>query len=391
MSATNDTMKQISEYDQGRIEKILIIGAIGIGNLLLFSGTLRRIRRHFASAHITIIVLKEGFKALYENDPSVDEVLVLDVDKVKTFRQKIVFIWKMRKSRYQLCITTFPANRIEYNLLAFFSGAKRRVAHKYAAKKLRSLSFLQNVRIPVEPELHDLEQNLNLLKAFGITPDDEDHRLFLNIPEQAHDNARQYMKENDLYDKQLIGMHPGSSVERGMILKRWPSVYFAELCDWLTETIDACILLFGGKEEERLREEIAVKTRHKSLIVTGLDLLSTASLIGKCALFVSNDSGLMHIAAAMGVQTIAIFGPTDPGRTAPYGQEHRVIRTGTECSPCWSINNLGVGTVRCIHPENICLTELPVEMVKEVISSKLSTVIQKSKINISQSRKERKE
>ena len=377
MTTTTSVMKQIPENEQSRIEKILIIGAIGIGNLILFSGTLRRIRRHFASAHITIIVLREGFKELYENDPSIDEVLVLDVDKVKSIGQKIAFIRKLRRSRYQLCITTFPANRLEYNLLAFISGARWRVAHKYTTKKLKSLSFLQNVRIPVNAELHDLEQNLNLLKVFGIIPDDEDHRLFLSVPERAHDNVQSYMKENNLTDMPLIGMHPGSSVERGMILKRWPELYFAELCDWLTETFGAHILLFGGKEEERLREEIAAKSRHNPLIVTGLDLSSTAALIGKCTLFVSNDSGLMHVAAAMGVKTIAVFGPTDPGRTAPYGPDHQVIRTGIECSPCWSINNLGVGMVKCIHPENICLTQLPVEMVKKVISSKLSTVIQK--------------
>lgn len=371
MSTTNVTINQISENEQSRIDKILIIGAIGIGNLLLFSGALRRIRRHFASANIKMIVLKEGFKALFENDPSIDEVLVLDVDKVKTIGQKIAFIRKLRKSRYQLCITTFPANRLEYNLVAFISGAKWRVAHRYKTKKLKSLSFLQNVRVPVNTELHDFEQNLNLLKAFGITPDDEDYRLFLSVPERAHDNIRRYMEENDLTDALLIGIHPGSSVERGMILKRWSEIYFAELCDWLTETFGARILLFGGKEEERLREEIAAKASHNPLIVTGLDLLSSASLIGKCTLFVSNDTGLMHVAAAMGVTTIAIFGPTDPGRTAPYGPDHQVIRTCIECSPCWSINNLGVGIVKCIHPENICLTQLPVEMVKKVISSKI--------------------
>ncbi|MCH7781455.1 glycosyltransferase family 9 protein [candidate division KSB1 bacterium] len=364
-------MDQIPSKEHNRIQNILIIGSIGIGNLLLFSSTLRRIRRRFPEARITIIVLKEGFREIFKSDPSIDEIIVLDVKKVKTFSQKITFLKDLRKTDYQLCITTFPANRLEYNALAFFSGAKWRVSHKYNSKKIRSLSFLQNVRIPVDKKLHDLEQNLNLLKAFGLKPEAVDHELYLSLDEKAHDNANRYLKQKTEAGEQFIGIHPGSSVERGMILKRWSIEKFAEICTWLTGETNAKILLFGGQDEEGLRKDIAEKADGKPLVVTGLDFQSTASLIGKCMLFISNDSGLMHVAVSMGVPTAALFGPSDPGRTAPYGAKHKVIRTGIECSPCWSINNLGAGSVNCIHPENLCMTQLSLEIVKNDVGSML--------------------
>ena len=131
------------------------------------------------------------------------------------------------------------------------------------------------------------------------------------------------------------------------------------------------------RKKKRLGSDIAQLANGKPHRVHGLDLLSTAALVGRCALFITNDSGLMHVAVAMGVRTIAIFGPTDPGRTAPYGKDDVVIRTGIDCSPCWSIHNLGVGNVNCIHPENRCLTELPVEHVKKAVELQLKAVEQK--------------
>lgn len=370
-------MKQIPERYHDQIKNILIIGSIGIGNLLMFSGTLRRIRNLFPKAHITIIVLKEIFREIYTNDPTVDEIAVLDVHKTKTLRQKLNFLKNLRKTKYQLCITTFPANRLEYNIIAFVSGADWRVAHKYSSKRAGTMSFLQNIRIPVDTSLHDVEQNLNLLTAFGVKPDEDDHKLHLNLSESASKNADLLIEQKGLTGKLLIGFHPGSSVDRGMILKRWSKDNFGVLCQWIEESFDAGILLFGGPEEKDLCENIREIAKNRPENLCGLEFPDTAAMISKCSLFVSNDSGLMHVAVATGVQTAALFGPSDPGRTAPYGQNNLVIKTGIDCSPCWSINNLGVGSVNCIHPENLCLTQLSVETVKREIESKLKSLVRK--------------
>ncbi len=367
-------MNRLPEREIEHIKQILVIGALGIGNLLLFSGGLRGLRRLFPDAHITMIVLKEGFKHLYEHDRSIDEVLVLDVDNVQSVSQKISFLKELRKKKFQLCITTFPANRLEYNLLAFASGAKWRIAHQYSSKQICSLSFLQNIRIPVDKTLHDFDQNCNLLGPLGYSPVASENYVSLPLLQENHEEAEKYLDENNCAASLVIGMHPGSSMERNMVLKRWGSDKFAELSRWLAETYGAYILLFGGKEEEQLRYDIHEKAQTHTHVITNLDFLTTTALISRCNLFITNDSGLMHVAVAAGTQTIAIFGPTDPGRTAPYGNIHSVVRTGIDCSPCWSIHNLGVGNVNCIHEENLCLTQLPVEAVRKEIELRFKNV-----------------
>lgn len=356
------------------IENILIIGSIGIGNLLLFSGALRAIRKHFSNANISIIVLKEAFKCLYENDPDIDEIIVLDAEWTKSIYQMTRFIKQLRRTNYQLCITTFPANRFEYNVLAFLSGADRRIAHKYGLRRLKSFSFLQNIRIPMDKTLHDFEQNLNLLIPLGIDPGNYERKINLTLPESAEHDVSDYFDQLQLKNKILVGMHPGSSVERGMIYKRWPAVNFSQLCDWLFDRYGAQTLLFGGPEEEPLQEDIAVLSKSNPVIVKGLNLLASAALIKKCGLFITNDSGLMHVAAAVGTKTVALFGPSDPLRTSPVGEGHEVIRLGMECSPCWNINNVGVGKVNCVYSENRCMTELRLDSVKKVLEKYLNGI-----------------
>jgi heptosyltransferase-2 len=102
------------------------------------------------------------------------------------------------------------------------------------------------------------------------------------------------------------------------------------------------------------------------VIVEQMDIRTTAALIGKCSLFLSNDSGLMHVAAAAGVRTIGIFGPTDHVRTAPRGRGNLVVRRGISCSPCFSIRKVGQ-KIRCIHEKRICLTDLLPENVMDEI------------------------
>ncbi len=355
-----------------RIGRILILGAIGIGNLLLFSASLRALRKAFPGAHIAMIVLKQGFKDLYAADADVNEIIVVDYAVQNTLLKKLKLLRELRRKRFDLCITTFPSNRLEYNLLPFLAGVKYRIGHRYFTKTWRTLSFLQNFRVPVDAGAHDLEQNINLLKPLGIA-DGAERRLTIGISEKHAAEARRYLADAGFAGAGLIiGIHPGSSVERDMHLKRWGTDKFIALCRGIRHTNGARFLIFGGPEEESVKREIGSALRGDGAIVERVPLLTTAALIGQCRLFISNDSGLMHVAVAMGVPVAALFGPTDPGRTAPYGQAHRVIRLGLPCSPCWSINNVGMGKIRCIFPVNRCLTELGADTALEIVSGMLA-------------------
>ena len=357
----------MQNIDKKKIKKILIFGSIGIGNLLLFSPALKIIRSQFPESKIVMVVLKKSFALLYECEPDVDEVYILDVGMVKSIKEKIKALIDLRKLSPDLTVTTFPANRFEYNLIPFLTGAKYRIAHRYSQKKLRNLSFLQNKRIKVNNSLHDLEQNLNLVVPLGLDADSIEKKIYMNITSEDGEFAGDYLKNNNLSEKKLIGIHPGSSKERGMDYKRWPSEYFAELCDRLYTDFGYITLIFGGNDEEELKQQVYKSMKNKAFLVEQMSLKKTAALISKCDKFITNDSGLMHIAVAVDVETFALFGPSDPGRTSPYGEKHRVIRLGMNCSPCWSIKNLGVGWVKCIYKNNLCMKNLTVDYVYKSI------------------------
>jgi len=127
------------------------------------------------------------------------------------------------------------------------------------------------------------------------------------------------------------------------------------------------IFLFGGKEEGRLNKEIAKTIGKHATIVQRSSILETAALIEKMSLFISNDSGLMHIAVSVGVPTVAIFGPTDATRTAPYGSQHRVLRQDLKCSPCWPLKKVGQRD-KCPYDKPVCLTEMSVSTVFQAVS-----------------------
>lgn len=354
------------------IHRIMILGSIGIGNLLLFSSCLRVLRESFPQAYITMIVLKKGFVELYENDQNVDEVIISDYAVHDTWWKRFQLIWDLRNKKFDLSITTFPANRVEYNLLPFLAGAKYRIAHRYRTKFWRTLSFLQNVKVPVDLTLHDLEQNIALLFPLGIEGRAE-KRLFITLSDKHHAEAAQFLEQSCLNRNTLfIGIHAGSSSDRNMDLKRWETEKFITLCRRIRERFPVSFLLFGGPEEKPIKDEIARELGDDGCVpVEQVSLKTTAALIGNCRLFITNDSGLMHVAVATDVPCVAIFGPTDSGRTAPYGPRHRVVRLGLHCSPCWSIRNVGVGRIKCIYPTNQCLKELLVERVYKVVEEML--------------------
>jgi len=358
----------MQKIDKLKIKKIMVLGCIGIGNLLLFSPALKILRRKFSSAKIVMVVLKESFTALYESEPDIDDIVVLDASKNKSLRDKIRALSKIRKIRPDLTVTTFPSNRFEYNIVPFITGAKIRVAHKYKQKRYRTLSFLQNYRIKVDESLHDLEQNLNLVKPLGLDTNNIEKKIYMNISLNDEKFADNFLKNLELNDKKLIGIHPGSSSERGMDYKRWPVEYYARLCDRLAENYGYITLIFGSHDENSLKRKIQQLMKNESVIIEQLPLKKTAALISRCDKFVTNDSGLMHIAVAADVHVYALFGPSDPGRTAPYGDKHKVIRLGMNCSPCWSIKNLGVGNVNCIYNENLCMKNLSVDFVYKNIT-----------------------
>ncbi len=342
-------------------EKILVICASGVGNTILFTPTLKTIRRARPKAKITLFVASPIFAEPVKGIRLADEIIVFDYGK--SFLEKIKLILKLRNGKFDYSVTAFPSNRWQFNVFAFLAGAKKRITHSYRVGGIKTLSFLQNVKVSVNENLHDVDQNLNLLKPLKISLPEE-KRLLFYLSEKEKDAAEKFWRENNLNGSFVAGIHPGSGgIEQEA--KRWPVEKFIKLCNRLIKEKKAKILIFGGQDEKKLKSRINNSTiKSQSFVING-SLKLAAALIQKCNLFIANDSGLMHIAVAMRVKTIGIFGPTNYKRTAPYGKNCYIVRGKFSCPSCLTYPFYSTSSaIKC--KESIkCLKEIKVNEVMD--------------------------
>jgi len=153
--------------------------------------------------------------------------------------------------------------------------------------------------------------------------------------------------------------------------KQWPLYKFMELCNRIyDELADVKIILHGSPTEKEMIEKSAVKMKGNPIIAAGqTNIRQAAALIEKSDLIVCNDSGLMHVAVAVNTPVVAIYGPTDYTRTAPFGKKHKIIRKELECSPCFKLN--GSTAVENCKYKYKCLLDINVSEVINVIKKQL--------------------
>lgn len=309
--------------------KILIVSASGIGCTILFTPTLKAIREKFPDGHITFLGIAKSFVVPVQDSPYVDEVMVFDFPKnslmqVNKIVERLGAILKIRKKRFDYCFTVFPSNKWFFNVFAWLSGARKRITHSYQTPSWQNLQFLQNLKVQAKEGLHDVEQNINLLSALGEIPETLDRTLHVHISPEITNQADNYSRTNFVEQKKIVGMHVGSSSDFAFELKRWPLEKFTELIDRLQLELDVQVVLFAGPSEANEVNRVQLNLKTNPLVIN-MRLEMVAALIQRCDLMVSSDSGLMHIAAAVGTPIVAIFGPTNVSRTRPYTSDATII------------------------------------------------------------------
>lgn len=345
---------------------IAVFSISGIGNTIFAVPMLRLLRQSYPQAKITLFVRFQAAKNLLSHCPYVDDIIVVDNNTITGLKSRFRLILDLRRKKFDLNITAFPSEKKEKNFFSYLVGAPVRVAHKYINEKITDFGFLQTIRVPVDTKIHDLDQSLRLLEPLGIDMSKADRQLQVWVPEEdeifAFEYLRKLLGDEKREEKIIIGFHAGSSNEFGMLHKRWDIHNFARLADMIIDKYNALILLFGGPEEKELKHGIARLMKHSPVIVEKTSIQKDAALIKNCDLFVSNDSGNMNLALALGVKTIGLFGPVGSVRADLKNSQHKVIESPAPCSPCWSIANISEPLV-CTQPEVICMKQITVERV----------------------------
>ena len=330
--------------------RILLIRLSSLGDVVLTTPVIRAVRSHFPEAYIAMLVAKQSADVLQEN-PHLDEIITFDrLAKNKDTGEMFRIAHILRERRFTLTIDLQRKFRTE--LLMYLSGAVERVGK----------GRLCTVRVSEQGNKHATVHYFDLLHAAGIPAEDQRLELFLSESERL--DAAQRFDTAGTNDGQLkVGFFPGA----GWKLREWMPERFAAIGDRLVQRFNADVLIFGGQQETELVQSVVNLMNAPAIPFAGnLQIRQLAACIEKCDLFLTNDTGPMHIAAAVGTPTVSLFGPGNHIRFQPLGELHQIIRHDVPCSPCKQF------TDKC--KDNICMKGIGVDEVWQFVSRALTKV-----------------
>ena len=313
--------------DFDKITKVLIRGTNWIGDVVMTFPAIASVRETLPQARISVLV-KPWVADLVRMHPAVDEVLLYERPGRHDGPGGILRLAReLRARRFDAAILL--QNAIEAAVIARLAGIPIRAGYSTDA---RGLLLTHPVRI--EPRIKTVHQSLyyvGMLTALGFTPPRS--ALSLAPTEAQRCAAEQHLARLGIAGRRpLVGMAPGAAYGPA---KRWFADRFAAVADRLADRFACPVLLFGSGGDRPSTEAVQAAAKTPLVDIAGRTNLSDAiALIACCDLFVTNDSGLMHVAGALGVPTVAIFGSTNPQTTYPLGERTVLVRRPVDCSPC---------------------------------------------------------
>ena len=295
-------------------KKILVFSFSFIGDAVLSTAVIQPLRAHFSDAHITFLVGPRAFDLL-ATEPNIDTTLVYDNrGEHAGWKGRLRLIKTLRHDKFDLVVN------LRDSLTARCIGGKhwgmvRGVSNRHAVA--RYLEVLQHHGV----ETTNAHPHLQLTE----TEDTAAHRFLADAGITS--------------DQLLIGIHPGGNWE----YKLWDAKNYTQLANALVEKQNAAILLFAGPNERERQAQVAKMMDVPPILVQTENLRHLAALISACDVYIGNDTGPMHIAAAVNTPVVALFGSTNHIRSGPYGEKHTVVQSGIElgCNPCHPGRNPG--------------------------------------------------
>jgi ADP-heptose:LPS heptosyltransferase len=308
-------------------EKILVLSLAGIGDTLIATPFLHELRANFPEAIIEAVVLWNGSRDLLEGNPHVNRVHQKNLIQEGAWKS-LPFLNRLRRERFDISINVHTLGRIHYRLVARFLNARQRLSHEYENHGLLD-RLLVNRTVPQDYAAHSVENNHRLLGLLGKKPllASHDYEVYLSAADEQW--AADYIGKHQLTDRRRIGFHIGSGSTKNLHLKRWPFAHWQALIRRLPEARpDLAILLFGGPNEHEEHAQLLRENPRSLLLAPATsNFRQAAALLRHCHAFLSVDTVLMHLAAAMKVPNqIVIEAPTLNPTNVPWQNPYRLLR-----------------------------------------------------------------
>lgn len=328
-------------------KRILIFNVNWLGDVLFSTAVIRNIRYNYPDSFIACAVPGRCRQVL-EGNPYLDEIIIFD-EKLshKSMLSKLKFIHLLKSKGFS---TVFLLHRsFSRALIVWFAGIRERIGY-YTRK--RGWLLTAKIMAPKKDSLHRADYYLELIKSSGLAVKDKFSDFF--IGKEDLKTVDDFLKEHDLGETDfLTGINAGGNWGP----KRWQKEYFAELADKLIKNFGAKVIITGGLEDLELAKQIQGLMKEKLIFACGaFSLKQSAALFKRLSIFITSDTGPLHIANAVGAKTIiALFGPTHPSITGPYPADNVIVlQKQVGCKiPCYAVDCDDNRCMKAISPEDV--------------------------------------
>jgi len=329
------------------MERILVVTVNWLGDAVLTTPVFKALKDEFPSSYIGVMT-PSRVKDVFEDNPSIDEVIIFD-EKIthKTLRDKLSFISQLKAKKFDTALLIHrSATR---TLICLLAGIKTRIGYR----RLKTACVLTKRIKPPSHLRHRQDQYLYLLEKIGIPINDRNPSVFLDDRERKHslDTVKPYLEAS----RYLIAINPSANWR----LKRWPPQYFSQLADMLKGKLSCTIFLIGADKDRSVAESVQREMKQEAVNLCGkTSLKELKGILERMDLLLSADSGPTHLASALGIPSVVLFGPTSHEVTGPRGGKVKIVRKDIDCTtPCYQLD--------C--PDNVCMKGiLPGEVFEEI-------------------------
>ena len=340
------------------MKKIIIFNPFGIGDVIFSTPLVKILKQAYKDVEITYICNKRCI-FLLKNNPNIKEVIVFEKDdfrklfkvsKIGFLKQLIQYLGKINSIKADMMIDLSLSSQSPF--FGILYGIKKRIGFNY---KNRGKFLTDKIELKGFEEKHVVSYYKDLLKLIG-TKHEQTVLTETFTDTECNSWADEILEKNKLKDKFLIGVIPGGGRSWGKDAhyRRWPVSHFAHIIDSMVEKLEVNVVLLGDFYEKELCNNLKSFAQHKLLSLAGeTSVCQLMSLIKKCDMIFCNEGGPLHIAVALNVPTVSIFGPVDEKIYGPYTDDklkHVIVSNREKCTPCYSrFRHKDCNTLICLN------------------------------------------
>jgi len=351
--------RRIRDCGWDSVKNIIIIRPDRIGDVILSLPALRELKKKRPDVILTMVV-SSYTRELLDESKIIDSLIVLEPGM--GLRGWIKFIRTLRRVKYDLAVDMLFSRQLLSGFIVFLTKAKIKLGFDSGVKSL----FFNCHLSPQDGEKYEAQRNFELLK-YLIAPDDVDMSLGSDciVPDPGYIDS---LSGNGRIDKNRLyaGIHPGAY--KNVTNRLWPPERYAELADKIIDNYGAVVFFTGSgsSEDKELLETIERKMKNKAVFINGqASLRQLYALYERLNVFIGTFTGPLHLAAAAGLSTVVLGGPTPVKRWMPQGEKHVLIQAGLDCVPCGDRPD-------CLRKDYACMRDIPAERVFKAVEGIIS-------------------